>query len=201
MEIDINSNKNSSLIHYFNKKIFLKFLSKILLLLNIFILLYILLNKNINIKYLKSKVIDYNFEYDKYEREIISEKMKKYALWQLSEKEFYFINGIIRKYKPANCLEIGVAEGGSSILILNAIKDIKNSFLISLDLNTQYYLNSSKYTGHCVKEHFNDLTNNWKLLTGQQPHKFLEKLNLKFDFLFLDTAHFAPGELKKHYLF
>ena len=54
-------------------------------------MLYILLNKNNNIKYLKSKVIDYNFEYDKYEREIVSEKMKKYALWQLSEKEFYFI--------------------------------------------------------------------------------------------------------------
>ena len=121
--------------------------------------------------------------------------MKKYSLWQLKKNEIYFINGIIRKFKPRNCLEIGVAEGGSSILILNAIKDIQNSLLVSLDLNTKYYGNPLKNTGHCVKEYFPELTNNWKLFTGKQPHQFLEKLNIRFDFLFLDTIHLAPGEL------
>lgn len=33
------------------------------------------------------------------------------------------------------------------------------------------------------------------IYTGEQPHKFLDKLNMKFDFLFLDTVHFTPGEL------
>jgi hypothetical protein len=33
------------------------------------------------------------------------------------------------------------------------------------------------------------------MYTGKQPHIFLDKLNLKFDFLFLDTAHIAPGEI------
>jgi hypothetical protein len=33
------------------------------------------------------------------------------------------------------------------------------------------------------------------IYTGKQPHKFLEKLNLKFNFLFLDTVHLSPGEL------
>lgn len=48
-----------------------------------------------------------------------------------------------------------------------------------------------------MKKYFPELTNNnkWKLYTGEQPHKFLEKLNLKFDFLFLDTVHITPGEL------
>ena len=27
------------------------------------------------------------------------------------------------------------------------------------------------------------------------PHKFLDKLNIKFDFLFLDTTHYTPGEI------
>ena len=35
-----------------------------------------------------------------------------------------FLNGIVRKFKPKKILEIGVAEGGSSIVILNAIKTI-----------------------------------------------------------------------------
>lgn len=56
----------------------------------------------------------------------------------------YFIIGIIRKLKPKKCLEIGVANDGSSILILNAIKHIKDSFLISLYLNTQMYLKNDK---------------------------------------------------------
>ena len=79
---------------------------------------------------------DLKFEYHLYKRETITEKMKKYAGWLMKSKEPYFINGIIRRYKPKKCLEIGVAFGGSSIIILNAIKDIKDSFLVSLDLNS-----------------------------------------------------------------
>lgn len=105
------------------------------------------------------------------------------------------INGIIRKLKPKNCLEIGVAEGGSAILILNALKDIKNSRLVSLDVSTKLYINQSLNTGYRVKEYFPELMNHWQLFTGEQPHIFLEKLNLTFDFLFLDTVHLTPGEL------
>ena len=65
--------------------------------------------------------------------------MRNYSSWLLDNEQPYFINGIIRKYRPKRCLEIGVANGGSSILILNAIKDIKNSFLISLDINELLY--------------------------------------------------------------
>ena len=112
----------------------------------------------------------------------------------MSGNQPYFINGIIRKFKPRKCLEIGVSRGGSSILILNSIKDIKNSFLISLDINNNYYKNQSFEVGYKVKN-FPELLHKWKLLTGKQPHQFLEKLNIKFDFLFLDTSHSAPGEI------
>ena len=104
-------------------------------------------------------------------------------------------NIVIRKFKPKKCLEIGVAHGGSSVIILNAIKDIRDSFLISLDLNERLFNNKAKETGYIVKENFPELTKKWKLFKGEQPHKFLDKLNLKFDFLFLDTAHFTPGEI------
>jgi predicted O-methyltransferase YrrM len=138
---------------------------------------------------------DVYFKYNNYQREMITNKMKKYSSWQLLPEEPYFINGIIRKYKPKKCLEIGVASGGSSSLILNAIKDIKNSFLVSLDINTLLYQNNKFKTGYIVFKYFPELTNKWKLYTGEQPHKFLEKLQLKFDFLFLDTVHFSPGEI------
>ena len=169
---------------------------KIITLFSFFLTIFILRYNSNNLPYENNKAkYDINFNYHSYQRNIISDKMKKYAKWQQKNNEFYFINGIIRKYKPKKCLEIGVAHGGSSILILNALKDIDNSVLISLDLNTKFYGNSKLNTGSRVKQYFPELTNNWKLFTGKQPHKFLEELNMKFDFLFLDTVHLAPGEL------
>ena len=120
--------------------------------------------------------------------------MIKYSGWILKKNEPYFINGIIRKFKPKKCLEIGVARGGSSIIILNALKDINDSFLVSLDLKNRH---SKYYVGENAKKYFPELTSNnkWQLYTGEQPHKFFDKLNLKFDFLFLDTVHYTTGEL------
>ena len=197
MESSNNLSENRQLKENFTivyKKKFLKIIVIISTIFFCFVLLNNLNNKYSNIHcYLKSKNI--SFKYYKFKKKFISEKMKKYSYWQLKNNEFYFINGIIRKYKPKNCLELGVAEGGSSVLILNAIKDIKNSSLVSIDLNPKYYANLSKDTGHTVKEYFPELANNWQLFTGEQPHKFLEKLNIKFDFLFLDTVHLSPGEI------
>ena len=113
----------------------------------------------------------------------------------MSDIEANFINGIIRKHKLKTCLEIGVANGGSSILILNAIKDIKNSILVSIDLFSHVLSDPKHKIGYRVYEYFPELTKNWKLFTGDQPHKFLMGLNIKFDLLFLDSAHISPGEI------
>jgi predicted O-methyltransferase YrrM len=138
---------------------------------------------------------DVNFIYEEYDREVITDRMKKDAKWIVGEEEAYFINGIIRKNKLKNCLEIGVAQGGSSILILNAIKDLENSVLVSLDLNNEVFTIPDKKTGYRVNQYFPELSKKWKLFTGEQPHKFLVDLNIKFDFLFLDSAHVSPGEI------
>ena len=74
------------------------------------------------------------FDYCKYGRNLITKEMKKYAGWLLSSSQTKFINGIIYYHKPKKCLEVGVADGGSSILILNSLKLIKESILVSLDL-------------------------------------------------------------------
>ena len=50
-------------------------------------------------------------------------------------------------------------------------------------------------TGYRENQYFPELTKNWKLFTGDQAHKFLVDLNMKFDFLFLDSTHVSPGEI------
>ena len=138
---------------------------------------------------------DINFNYKDYDTEILTDKIIRDSGWLLNIDEAKFINGIIRKNKLKNCLEIGVAYGGSSILILNSIKDIENSLLVSLDLNKELYKDPNKLTGYRVNQYFPELKKYWKLYTGDQPHKFLINLNIKFDFLFLDSTHVTPGEI------
>ena len=138
---------------------------------------------------------DILFDYATYDTEIITEKIVRDSGWIIGLEEARFINGIIRKNKLRNCLEIGVAHGGSSTLILNSIKDFKNPILVSLDLNKELFNDPTKLTGYRVNQYFPELKKNWKLYTGDQPHKFLVELNIKFDFLFLDSSHVSPGEI------
>ena len=100
-----------------------------------------------------------------------------------------FLNGLIRKFKPKKILEIGVSSGGSSIIILNAIKDIKNAHLYSLDLS------DSKIIGHCIKKYFPSFLNKWSLYKGNIVAGFIEKIGRNIDMAFIDSAHFEPGEI------
>jgi hypothetical protein len=193
--------KNYLKLYYLKIKYFMfpnmsnkiRFFILIIVLIILFFFYYFQIQNSKNFKkYIRS---DDDFNYVTYENYIITTKILKKSGWLLGGDAPYFINGLIRKFKPKKCLEIGVANGGSSILILNAIKDIPDSCLISLDINTQLFSDQSKKTGYRVNQYFPELTKNWKLFTGQQPHKFLIKLNMKFDFVFLDSAHMAPGEI------
>ena len=76
--------------------------------------------------------------------------MKKEAGWFLTLEHVDLINGLIRRYKPKHYLEIGVARSGSAIVILNAIKDIPDSSLVSIDINNYYFGNRTKKTGYLV---------------------------------------------------
>ena len=100
-----------------------------------------------------------------------------------------FLNGVVRKFKPKKVLEIGVAEGGSSIIILNAIKDIEDSHLFSIDLS------KNDMIGYCVKNIFQNLSNKWSLYTGNIPVKFMKKIGNNIDMVFIDSAHVEPGEI------
>lgn len=100
-----------------------------------------------------------------------------------------FLNGIIRKFRPKKIIEIGVANGGSSIVMLNAIQNIQNSHLYSIDL-----LNKN-IVGLCVYKYFSQFTNKWTLFKGNIAAKFIENIGKEIDMAFLDTSHFEPGEI------
>ena len=105
-----------------------------------------------------------------------------------------FINGMIRKFKPKKILEVSVAGGGSSAIILNAIQNIENSHLYSIDLLTNAYNRKEKETGWIVKDNFSNLMKKWTLFTGGITSKFIEQIGGDIDLVFIDTVHESPGE-------
>lgn len=197
-----------NLYKYFNNKcIFISSIFFLIIIISQFIIIYNLkeistknkkrdfFQNNNNINNVNKQKYDINYIYENYDKEIITDRIRRNSKYILSDEEALFINGLIRKNKLKNCLEIGVAHGGSSIIILNSIKDIEDSLLVSLDLNSEIYNEPDKKTGYRVNQYFPELAKKWKLYTGHQPHKFLDNLNIKFDLLFLDTTHVSPGEL------
>ena len=120
---------------------------------------------------------------------------------EMSYKDRAFLNGIIRKTKPKSVVEIGLSAGGSSIVILNAMRDMENTKLYSFDYNTIWYRDvhlgkdKGRKTGFLVDQIAPDLKSKWELFTGGVPCKYFDFLPEDgVDICFIDTAHFNPGE-------
>ena len=124
---------------------------------------------------------------------LIENEIKNTA--QLIPEEQKFLHGLIRTIKPKKVVEIGVARGGSSVLILNAIKDIKGAKLYSIDKSIYCYLERKKKSGYLVQEKFPELMNIWTLYTGGITSEFIEKIGNGIDLVFIDTMHVTPGEM------
>ena len=131
-----------------------------------------------------------------YENNILN-RIKIYEEYsEMSDIDRKFLNGVVREVKPNKILEIGVSYGMSSAIILNAIKDFKDSFLYSIDYNTIHYCDKTKKTGFILeeKEEYEKLLDKHKLYTGGVTAKFIEEIGGDIDLCFIDTAHVNPGE-------
>ena len=178
-----------------NFNCFFTFIKFLLILL--FIIFSIILLKKINQKFQIEKNTEENkntenyLNLEKYEiniyNNINNNNLSRCSRMWGNQREF--LNGVVRKFMPKKILEIGVAEGGSSIVILNAIKDIKNSHLFSIDLS------KSNMIGYCVKNIFQDLLNKWSLYTGNIPAKFLKSIGKNIEMAIIDSGHYEPGEI------
>ena len=117
-----------------------------------------------------------------------------YSYSEMSMREIEFLNSIILRYKPKKCLELGIAAGSSSVVLLNAIKDSPSAELISFDYSDNYYRDDSKKTGFLVDSYPN-LKQKWRRYTGCLISECIEKIGDGIDFCFIDTMHKLPGEI------
>lgn len=131
-----------------------------------------------------------------YEPLRILEKNKAFV--EMTTEEMAFICGIIREKKPKKIVEIGVAAGVTTSVILNCLKllNMAGTAFYSVDKRKEYYRDSSKQVGYVLnylakdsflKQHF--------LYSGNIVPQVLDKIGKDVDMVILDTVHRVPGEI------
>jgi len=97
----------------------------------------------------------------------------------LQESEARFLNGIIRATKPKRLLEVGVLHGGSSMIMLNAIKDDSAAHLYSVDYaeTVPWGWATGRKIGWAVHECTPELVTQWSLSTGGHVAEFIDNIS------------------------
>jgi predicted O-methyltransferase YrrM len=112
---------------------------------------------------------------------------------EMAEVERRFINGLIQCHKPRNLLEVGVSQGAGTCVLLNAISELPDTKLTSIDIDETYYRNANLPVGYLANKYYPDnlqLT----LIRGKDPSEVMKTFDTKFDFCIIDTAHIHPCE-------
>ena len=131
-------------------------------------------------------------DFDVHITELIPEEV--IALSEMHSVERSFINGLVRLVKPTRILEIGVAEGGGTAVLLNAISDMPDATVTSVDIMDFFYKDPTKKVGFAADMMYPDGNPQWSLFSGKDFSEIAEELSGPFDFCVIDTAHQHPIE-------
>jgi hypothetical protein len=117
---------------------------------------------------------------------------------EMTDYQLAFLCGILKYKKPRKIVEVGVAYGGTTCVILECLKMLGNNVeMHSVDISKEYYRDSSKKTGCAVDEIFNEIPDNiehhWHL--GYSLPEVIQNIGTGIDILILDTVHSMPGEM------
>ena len=120
---------------------------------------------------------------------------------EMSREDHGFLCGLIRHFKPNKIVEIGVAEGGTTGVITNALNMLGvEADFYSVDLNERLFCNTEYETGYQYKE----LKQRMDLSHKGVRHKFMfgktiagqiKEIGANIDMVIIDTMHRLPGEL------
>ena len=121
---------------------------------------------------------------------------------EMSETESAFLCGLLKEYKPRKIVEVGVAAGGTTAIVMQCIAELElDSEMFSIDYSVQFYRNTKKRTGYIAEEIKQQIEDKYdchlqhRFLLGKILPAFMEEIGDGVDFVILDTMHILPGEL------
>ena len=114
---------------------------------------------------------------------------------EMSRDDHGFLCGLLKEKHPSVIMEIGVAEGGTTLVIDTAMKMLGIvGKLFSIDISKELYCDRTKGTGFIYKES----EKHWlehEFIFGHTVADFIRDTKEIIDFVVLDTTHIVPGEL------
>ena len=115
----------------------------------------------------------------------------------MTEFESAFLCGLLKKFEPKKILEVGVAEGGSTAIILQCLEDIGQEYkMYSVDVSEKCYTLPKKLSGFLAEDIINNLSvGTHKLYLGKVLPQLIDEIGNDIDFVILDTVHNLPGEI------
>lgn len=115
---------------------------------------------------------------------------------EMSREDHGFLSGIIKLVQPKKVLEVGVAEGGTTAVIVKSLEMLGLSCdMLSVDLNEQLWCDKSLETGYIYKKQKRSENVNHTFLFGKTIAGRLEEYGGDIDLVVLDTTHSVPGEI------
>ena len=132
-------------------------------------------------------------------------KEEDYRNPEMKESESAFLCGLLEKHRPKKILEVGVAKGGTTAIILQTLEDISEPYeMHSVDISKQCYSFKQKSTGYMAvfaKENnllitpHSTLCGTHEFHLGKYLPQVIDEIGGEIDFVILDTVHYTPGEL------
>ena len=119
-------------------------------------------------------------------------------LCEMTKFERNFLCSLLKEKKPKKILEVGVAAGATTALVLEFLSELDVEVeYYSCDLFEEYYSDSSKKTGFIIEEIKKNLSDKIKhyLFTGHYLPEYLGDIGGSIDFVIIDTVHVLPGEM------
>ena len=118
---------------------------------------------------------------------------------EMTEFESAFLCGLIREKKPKKIVEVGVAAGGTTAIVLETLSLLgmnETTEVFSVDCSELFYRGKGEKSGYLAEDYKRntDWRGNHKMILGKFLPEVLEEIGNDIDFLILDTVHCLPGE-------
>ena len=117
-----------------------------------------------------------------------------WAVASISDMDAAFFAGLVIETRPHKLLEVGVASGWGSCVLLEALGSagLGNSDLYGVDISDRFFYDAAYATGQCVADVLPERLQRYHVTTGVTIGECASKIGRGIDFVFIDAHHMHP---------
>jgi len=121
-------------------------------------------------------------------------RQPRWAVASISDVDAAFVAGLVKQLRTRKVIEIGVASGWGSCVILAALEaaGVDDAELHGIDIAQRFFYDAAYETGQCVREAMPRWLDRYHLTTGFTAGECVRNVGAGIDFAFIDAHHMHP---------